>query len=894
MDAADHWRRVEELFHAALDLDAEGRSAFLDRACGPDLSLRKEVESLLDSADKPIDFLPQAVFEMAQRVSAEDRPRPIATGTQLAHYTIISMLGEGGMGQVYLAEDLQLKRKVALKMLSPRLTGNERGLHRFEQEAYAASALNHPNILTIYEFGQAAGLHYIASEFVDGMTLRQRMWDGGIDLNEAIDVAIQIASALVAAHAAGIVHRDIKPENVIVRSDGIVKVLDFGIAKLSPMRIGQPMRKSGSPVAVLTTEPGMVRGTARYMSPEQSRGVAVDARSDIFSLGSVIYELVTGRVAFEGDTPSDVMAEILKTEPRPPAEFVPNVPPEIERVIGKALRKDREERYQAVSELLADLQTFKEEAEFQAKLNQPAWAERGAITPDRKTPARGKAVSWEKASSSRSWRLWQLALFLLAIVAAGYFAYRKMHALPISSQQHSLAVLPFRNLDGDPKTDFLGFSLADEIITKLGYVNSLNVRPSSSVDKYRDKIIDPSKVAADLHVDTLLTGSFIKDGDDLRINAQLIDVKPDKILWRDSLDVKYENLLTVQDRVAQQIIKGLELNLSPAEAANLKPEKPINAVAYEDYLRGIDFYSLNDFAASIDMLEKATALEPNYAPAWAHLGRAYTTSASLQFGGREQYVKAQAAYEKAIALNPALVEPRIFMANLLTDTGRVEQAVPLLRSVLQSNPNNAEAHWELGYAYRFAGMLKESVDECEKARQYNPQVKISSSALNSYLYLGQYQKFLESLPVNDSVYILFYHGLAEYYLNHHDQAATDFDTAYERNSSLLPVQVGKAISYSIRHQNVQGLKLLRQTEDMIEERGVSDPEGIYKVAQAYALLGDKPDALHMLRHSIGDGFFCYPYFMHDPLLQSLHGEPEFRSLLDQAKARHEQFKRMFF
>jgi eukaryotic-like serine/threonine-protein kinase len=897
MDAVDHWRRVEELFHAALDLDAEGRSAFLAEACGPDLFLRKEVESLLDSADKPIDFLPQAVFEIAKRVSLKDRPKPVPPGTQLSHYTIISMLGEGGMGQVYLAEDLQLRRKVALKMLSSRLTGDERGLRRFEQEAYAASALNHPNILTIYEFGQAGGLHYIASEFVDGITLRQRMWDGGIDLSEAIDLAIQIASALVAAHAAGIVHRDIKPENVIVRSDGIVKVLDFGIAKLSPVRVGQPIQRSGSAVAVLTTEPGMVRGTARYMSPEQSRGVAVDARSDIFSLGSVLYELVTGKVAFEGETPSDVMAEILKTEPRPPAEIVPNVPPEIERVIGKALRKDREERYQAVAELLADLQNFKKEVEFQAKFHQPARTERGGIggiESARETPERGNPLSWREASSPRRWRLWQLALLLLAVLAAGYFAYRKMHAPPILSQQRSLAVLPFRNLDGDPKTDFLGFSLADEIITKLGYVNSLTVRPSSSVDKYRDKVIDPRKVAADLHVDTLLTGSFIKDGDDLRINTQLIDVKPDKILWRESLDVKYENLLTVQDRVSQQIIKGLELNLSPAEAANLRPEKPINAVAYEDYLRGIDFYSLNDFGASIELLEKATALEPNYAPAWAHLGRAYTTSASLQFGGREQYVKAQAAYEKAIALNPALVEPRIFMANLLTDTGRVEQAVPLLRSVLQNSPNNAEAHWELGYAYRFAGMLKESIAECEKARQNNPRVKISSSAINSYLYLGQYEKFLESLPANDSVYILFYRGLAEYYMNHRDQAARDFDTAYERNPSLLPVDVGKAISYSIQHDNARGLKLLQQTEDKIEERGVSDPEGMYKVAQAYAVLGDKSAALHMLRHSIGDGFFCYPYFVRDPLLQSLHGQPEFRSLLNQARSRNEQFKRMFF
>ena len=266
-----------------------------------------------------------------------------------------------------------------------------------------------------------------------------------------------------------------------------------------------------------------------------------------------------------------------------------------------------------------------------------------------------------------------------------------------------MAVLPFRNLKQDPETDFLGFSLADEIITKLSYVNTLTIRPSSSVDKYRNQIIDPKKVAADLNVDTLLTGIFIKDGDDLRITTQLIDVKPDKILWREAIDVKYDKLLTVQDQVSQQIIKELELNLSPTEAANLRPEKPINALAYEYYLRGIDLYALNQFAAAIGMLEKSTSIEPNYAPSWAHLGRAYTTNASLQFGGREDYGKAQAAYEKAISLNPALIEPRIYLSNLFTDTGRVEQAVPLLRSALRDSPNNAEAHWELGYAYRFGG-----------------------------------------------------------------------------------------------------------------------------------------------------------------------------------------------
>jgi serine/threonine protein kinase/TolB-like protein len=906
MDAGEQWRQMEELFYAALDLDAAARPAFLQQACGSNTQLREEIESLLASSEKPMDFVPRAVAEMAHKLSAEDGPAAgaaaaqparyenmIAPGTQLSHYKIISMLGSGGMGEVYLAEDLRLRRKVALKMLSPELTGDERGLRRFEQEALAASALNHPNILTIHEFGQADGLHFIAAEYVEGETLRQKTAHGRLGLDASVDIAIQIASALVAAHACGIVHRDIKPENVIVRTDGIVKVLDFGIAKLTSSRVEQAIRREALTVALSTTEPGMVRGTTKYMSPEQARGTALDARSDIFSLGSVMYELVTGKAAFDGDTTSDVIAEILKGEPKAPVEFVPGVPPEIERILGKALRKDRESRYQSVAELLNDLREFKKEAEFQAKLQRPSQYALKKAGSDRTTPVRGVAASSDQISSRSTW-VWKIVVVLVGLFILGYFAAKKFRASTPVKGPRSLAILPFRNLNGDPQTDFLGFSLADEIITKLDYVNALTVRPSSSVDRYRNQIVDPKKVASDLNVDTLLTGSYLKDGDDLRITAQLIDVKPDKILWREAFDVKYDKLLTVQDRVAQQIIKQLELNLSPSEAANLKPEKPINAAAYEDYLRGIDFYSLNEFAAAIDMLEKATKLEPNYAPAWAQLGRAYTTNASLEAGGREHYNKAQGAFEKAIALNPALVEPRIYMSNLLTDTGRVEQAVPLLRSVLQDSPNNAEAHWEMGYAYRFGGMLQESVAECEKARQNNPQVKISSAALNSYLYLGEYEKFLQSLPASDSAYILFYRGLAEYYMNHRDQAASDFDNAFARNASLLPADVGKALSYSIRHDKARGLKLLQQTENNIEEHGVSDPELIYKVAQTYAVLGDKASALHMLRHSIDGGFFCYPYFVRDPLLQSLRGEPEFRVLMNQASHRHEQFKATFF
>jgi DNA-binding winged helix-turn-helix (wHTH) protein/TolB-like protein/Tfp pilus assembly protein PilF len=488
-----------------------------------------------------------------------------------------------------------------------------------------------------------------------------------------------------------------------------------------------------------------------------------------------------------------------------------------------------------------------------------------------------------------------VALLSIAILAITRFLHptqpRTSHAV---AANRSLAILPLQNLRQDPDDDFLGFSLADAVITKLGYVSSLTTRPSAAVEKYRNQVIDIQKVAADLNVDTLLIGSFIRDDDDLRITYQLIDGKTEKILGRGTIDLKYDKLLRVQDNVAQQIIKDLELNLSPSEAERIKPDAPVNPLAYEYYLRGVDLHGQHKFPMAIKMLEKSTEIDPNYASAWAYLGASYTSDATFEFGGREQYRRAQAAYERALAILPSQLDAQIFLANLLVDTGKVEQAVPLLRDALKTNPNHAAVHWELGYAYRFAGMLSESVAECELALQLDPLVKANGSFFNTYLYLGEYDKFLRSLPdLNDSAFVLFYRGFGEYYLKNSEQAAKDFDRAYELDPSLY-TQIGKAFSNSIAHRNAEGLEILRGLENKIGERGVGDPEGMYKISQAYSILGDKPSALRALRRSIEGGFFCYPYFTTDPLLDGLRNEPEFNALLNAARERREAFRSKFF
>jgi DNA-binding winged helix-turn-helix (wHTH) protein/TolB-like protein len=462
-----------------------------------------------------------------------------------------------------------------------------------------------------------------------------------------------------------------------------------------------------------------------------------------------------------------------------------------------------------------------------------------------------------------------------------------------SSARRSLAILPFHNSGPDSSADFLGFSLADVLITKLAYVSSLSVSPSVAVEKYRGATLDLQKVAADLKVDTLLTGSFIRAGDNLRITYQLVDAKTEKILGQGVIDLKYDNLLAVQDTVTSQLISKLQLSLSPSEAARLKPENPVNPLAYEYFLQGLDFYGQHKFPLAIRMFEKSTEIDSNYASAWAYLGASYNSDAAFELGGREQYRRAQAAYERALAIRPNLLDAQIFFANLLVDTGKVEQAVPLLRQALQTNENYAPTHWELGYAYRFAGMLDESAKECERALQLDPFVRANGSVLNTYLYQGDYGKFLESLPVDDSSFFLFYRGLGEFYEKDFDKASREFDRAYELDPTLY-TGIGKALSDSIHQRRTEGLDLLRGLESKIIQRGVGDPEAAYKIAQAYAVLGDQTSALRLLRMSVESGFFCYPYLEKDPLLKDLHGKPEFNRILNITRQRHDAFQKSFF
>jgi DNA-binding winged helix-turn-helix (wHTH) protein/TolB-like protein len=486
------------------------------------------------------------------------------------------------------------------------------------------------------------------------------------------------------------------------------------------------------------------------------------------------------------------------------------------------------------------------------------------------------------------------AIALIVAAAGGAYLLSNSTSPSRSEVKTQLAVLPFRNLGWDKSVDFLSRSLADEVITKLNYISALTVRPSAYVQKYANQEIDPGQVARELKVDKLLTGAFIKDGDELRINLQLVDVATNQALWIESLDLKYEKLMTVQDRVAQAVVRRMSVSLTPAESARLQRGAASNLQAYEYHLNGVDLYHKDDLKKAGEMIEKSVSLDPTYALSWAYLGAINTTLASIYFGGRESYDKARQAYDRALELDPSQIEARIFKANLLTDTGHVEDAVPLLRGVIGANPNLAEAHWNLAYAYRFGGLLRESISEGERSRQINGEIEAENAVFNGYLYDGQYEKFIQSLPAGEhSAYVTFYRGLGHYYLKQWKEAAANFGQAYQLGQTLMPVQIGKALSYGLAGGKSSGLKLLKEAEEKIIKSDVADAEGVYKIAQAFAALNDRPPALRLLRRSIEGGFFCYPYFTNDPLLDNLRGEAEFAELMGLARRRHEEFKRQF-
>src|SRR5438105_4446796 len=706
---AERWQQVNDLFQSAAERAPEERASFLDEGCHGDEGLCREVESLLASCERAENFIESPAFEVAPELLTNDGAGALV-GELIGHYRIEALIGVGGMGEVYLARDERLGRKVALKLLPKRLTADQTQLSRFKTEARSASALNHPNILTVYEIGAEGNRQFIATEFIEGMTLRASLACGRMNLHAALEIAVQVASALAAAHETGVVHRDIKPENIMLRPDGYAKVLDFGIAKLTEQRPPSDRYEVGT-TALLQTRPGLVLGTAHYMSPEQTRGQKVDARSDIWSLGVVFYEMVGGIPPFRGETPSDCVASILKTEPPPLCSVLPDVPPNLESILQKALRKNSEERYQTIKEMLADLRNLKGELEAESSSPQ--------------TKARGESIVSKIKRHKRG-----VLLTLAAILVAAAFAYSFFFVAPgASPNEKSIAVLPFENLSEDKSNAYFADGIQDEILTRLSKIADLRVISRTSTQRYKDTSQNLSDIAKQLGVANLLEGSVQKTNDQVRVNVQLIRASNDSHLWAETFDRGLTDIFSVESEVAKAIADQLRAHLSGQEEQVIAARPTDDPEAYDAYLRGLAYtLKTGDSPANAlgaqKYLREAVRLDPKFALSWALLSYVdalgYLTL-TLQPTDTLREETRQAA-ETALTLQPNLGEAVLAkgyyyyacLKDYDTAVRYFEQARPLL-------PNSSQIPESLAYVARRRGQWDRSESYFNEAERLDPR-----------------------------------------------------------------------------------------------------------------------------------------------------------------------------
>jgi serine/threonine protein kinase/Tfp pilus assembly protein PilF len=732
---AERWKQVNDLFQSAVERAPGERAAFLDEACHGDEGLRREVGSLLTSYERSENFIELPAFQVAPELVTNDKAGALV-GKVIGHYRIESLIGIGGMGEVYLARDERLGRNVALKLLPESLTTDETQLSRFKNEARTASSSNHPNILTVYEIGAEGNRQFIATEFIEGITLRASIARGRINPHAALEIAVQVASALAAAHEAGVVHRDIKPENIMLRPDGYAKVLDFGIAKLTEQRLASDNR-TGETTAALQTRQGLVLGTARYMSPEQARGQKVDARSDIWSLGVVLYEMVGGSPPFRGETPSDCIAAILTTEPPPLSGVLPDVPLKLESILQKALRKNSDERYQTIKEMLADLRALKGELEAESSLPQTK-ASAESIVAKIKHHKRGVLIT-----------------LAMVILAAAAFAYSFFFVAPAPSpNEKSIAVLPFENRSEDKSNAYFTDGVQDEILTRLSKIGDLKVISRTSTQRYKNTSQNLSEIANQLGVANLLLGSVQKTNDQVRVNVQLIRAANDSHLWAETFDHKLTDIFSVETEVAKAIADQLRAKLTGREEQVIAAKPTDNPQAYDAYLRGLAYSlkTLNTTANSLGAqkyLREAVRLDPKFALSWALLSsveaRGYITLTLQPTVALREEVR-QAA-ETALTLQPNLGEAvwakGYYHYACLKD---YDTAVRYFEQARQFLPNSSQIPESLAYVARRRGQWDRSESYFNEAERLDPRnVYLLSQHAFNYICLRHFSEALRKL-----------------------------------------------------------------------------------------------------------------------------------------------------
>ena len=770
----------------------------------------------------------------------------LRSGVRLGPYELIALIGAGGMGEVYRARDTRLRREVAIKVLPASFASDSDRLRRFEQEAQAAVALNHPNILVLFDIGAHQGRPYMVTELLEGETLREKLGLGALSERQVLDYSLQVARGLGAAHAKGIVHRDLKPENLFVTKDERIKLLDFGLAKLADPELSE----GSSRVQTMTanTQPGAVLGTIGYMSPEQVRGESADPRSDLFAFGAILYEMVSGRRAFRGKAMIETMNSILNDHP-PAVPSVSRLTLAVERIARRCLEKQSRNRFQLAEDVVLALEAASEPA---------------ATEPDPRTPSPG--VADEPA-------------------------------------ERSVAVLPFKDLAGGPENVHLGLGLADAIITELAEMKSLLVRPTAAILHYQDRSVPPEQAGQKLGVDAVLDGSFQRAGSRLRVTVQLIGTAKGRPLWGTKIDTSLDDVFRMQDDVSRKVAEALSVQLTPTEERHVaRPASPAGP-AYEQYLQGkLHLYqeSLAEVNAAIDCFEQARKADPEFALAWAGLSEAYARLAFTFQPEGDWHLRAEETCDAALALDPGLPEGHYLRARLLWSPERGFDHASALRELVAAvaaRPNLDQAHQWLGTVLLHLTLLEDGMEAFERATTINPQDMISFTLSGFCRYLqGRFSEANEisedSVRRSPSAWARYQLALSQIQLDQLDAAKRNIDQASR--------QFPESVFFHTIHGLIAALGGDHETAHRQIQLTVQNKKAFghyhhaqYDVACIYALLDEHEQALDWLDQAARNGFPCHSFFEIDPMLSSLHGEARFVQLMRSLGAECDGYRRLY-